>query len=321
LISNNFEGIRMKSLIGLALFCLITLALPPARAGAAKPGRTSRRQSIENMRKEICNSGFVGGQAAAHCPRAGNDAETLIERAVKGSWRSAKNKARDRYRHPLNTLEFFGLKPDMTAIELYPEGGWYTAILAPVLRNHGQLIEAGFSSHSKSAFQQQMAHALTKKFKAHPKIYGKVKRVRFSPPAHHKLGPAGSADMVLTFRNLHNWMSAGVLNDVFKSVYTVLRPGGIFGIVEHRAKPGANPQQSAKRGRMPVAYVMSQVQKVGFDFVARSSINANPKDTKNYPKGVWTLPPTYALGNKNRAKYKAIGESDRMTLKFIKPRK
>ena len=157
------------------------------------------------------------------------------------------------------------------------------------------------------------------KLKAAPAVYGKVKAVDFAPPSKMDIGPEGSADMVLTFRNLHNWQGRGQLDKVFQAAFKVLKHGGVFGVVEHRAASGKTVDETFKSGYMPVDYVIQEAEKVGFKLAGQSEINANPKDSKDYPHGVWTLPPTYTLGDTDRAKYAAIGESDRMTLKFVKP--
>lgn len=245
------------------------------------------------------------------------EADQAISQALKGSWREPANVARDKYRHPRETLEFFGLKPDMTVIELWPGGGWYTEILAPVLRDHGRLIAASVPTHGDSESDTAVKYAA--KLAADPAVYGKVKVIDFLPPRQLGLGPDGSADMVVTFRNLHNWQAAGGIAPVFQSAFKVLKHGGIFGIEEHRAAPGKNVNETFDSGYMPVDYVIQEAQQAGFKLVGQSEINANPKDTKDYPHGVWTLPPTYRLGDTDRAKYAAIGESDRMTLKFVKP--
>lgn len=267
---------------------------------------------------------IVAIAASLACPAAfgagAQDTDQALRAAIAGPQRTPEKAARDRYRHPRRTLEFFGIRPDMTVVELLPEGGWYTEILAPFLHDRGHLVEAGFPLDSQSSGRARAAANLTRQLASDPGVYGNVKRVFFDPPSKAKLGPPGSADMVLTFRNLHNWQSAGVLKQVFESAYAVLKPGGIFGVTEHRAKPDeTDPAKTAKRGRMPPAYVIKLAKKVGFELSGQSEINANPKDTKDYPKGVWTLPPTYRLGDKDHARYAAIGESDRMTLRFVKP--
>jgi len=240
-----------------------------------------------------------------------------LTQAMKGSWREPANAARDQYRHPRETLEFFGLKPDMTVVQLWPGTGWYTEILAPVLKDHGQLIDAPVPARGESESDNTVRYLA--KLKADPAVYGKVKVVDFSPPAKMDLGPEGSADMVLTFRNLHNWQGRGQLDHVFQEAFKVLKHGGVFGVVEHRATAGKTVDQTFETGYMPVDYVIQEAEKAGFKLAGQSEINANPKDDHDHPKGVWSLPPTYALGDKDRAKYAAIGESDRMTLKFVKP--
>lgn len=205
----------------------------------------------------------------------------------------------------------------MTVVQLWPGTGWYTEILAPVLRDHGQLIDAVVPAKGDSESDGTVKYLA--KLKANPEVYGKVKVVDFSPPAKMDLGPDGSADMVLTFRNLHNWQSRGQLENVFQAAFKVLKHGGVLGVVEHRAVAGKSVQQVFKTGYMPVDYVIQQAEKAGFKLAGQSEINANPNDTKDYPDGVWTLPPTYAEGNKDHVKYQTIGESDRMTLKFVKP--
>ena len=248
---------------------------------------------------------------------AAEDTDTALTTALKGSWREPANVARDQYRHPRETLEFFGLKPDMTVVQLWPGGGWYTEILAPVLKDHGQLIDAAVPPRGYG--ESDTTAVYLDKLKADTAVYGKVKVVDFAPPEKMDLGPAGSADMVLTFRNLHNWQARGELDNVFQAAFKVLKHGGVFGVVEHRAAVGKTVDQTFKFGYMPVDYVIQEAGKAGFKLAGQSEINANPKDTKDYPKGVWTLPPTYTLGDKDHDKYAAIGESDRMTLKFVKP--
>jgi len=240
-----------------------------------------------------------------------------LDQALQGSWRDSANVARDQYRHPKQTLEFFDLTPKMTVVQLWPGTGWYTQILAPVLRDRGQLIDAVVPDKGDPESDGTVKYLAM--LKRNPEIYGKVKVVDFSPPAKTDLGPDGSADMVLTFRNLHNWQGRGQLDNVFQAVFKVLKHGGVLGVVEHRAMAGKSVTQVFKTGYMPVDYVIQEAEKAGFKLVGQSEINANPKDTKDHPRGVWTLPPTYAEGDADHAKYQAIGESDRMTLKFVKP--
>ncbi|MEH2011744.1 class I SAM-dependent methyltransferase [Nostoc sp.] len=243
------------------------------------------------------------------------DHTTTLQTVLTSSHRSATNRDRDKYRHPAQTLEFFGLRSNMTVVELWPGGGWYTEILAPFLQQKGQFIVTNFApSTSKQAlaFQQKLADE--------PKIFGKVKVVEINPPNELTLAPDNSVDMILTFRNIHNWVKAGYAEQVYAAAYKALKPGGILGVEEHRAKPGISLQESIKTGYMSVDGVITAVEKAGFKLVGKSEINANPKDTKDYPGGVWTLPPTLSQGQKDRQRFLAIGESDRMTLKFVKPK-
>jgi predicted methyltransferase len=247
---------------------------------------------------------------------SGTDA--ALSQALKGSWRDPANAARDQYRHPRETLEFFGLKPDMTVIQLWPGGnGWYTEILAPVLSAHGQLIDAAVPP--KNYVESDGTVKYLAKLKANPQVYGKMKVIDFVPPDKMDLGPEGSADMVLTFRNAHNWEGDHQLLAVFQAAFKVLKHGGVLGLTDHRAAAGKTVAETFKSGYMPTDYIIQVAEKAGFKLAGQSEVNANPKDTKDYPKGVWTLPPTYTLGDQDRAKYAAIGESDRMTLKFVKP--
>jgi predicted methyltransferase len=242
------------------------------------------------------------------------DGTTTLQTILSSTHRSRANRDRDKYRHPAETLNFFGLRPNMTVVELWPGGGWYTEILAPFLASKGQLIVTNFApstSNTALAFQQKLA--------ANPQVFGKVKVVEINPPNKLTLAPDNSVDMVVTFRNIHNWVSAGYAEQVYAAAYKALKPGGILGVEEHRGKVGISVSDSIKTGYMSEDAVITAVEKVGFKLVGKSEINANPKDTKDYPGGVWVLPPTLRQGQKDRQRFLAIGESDRMTLKFIKP--
>lgn len=247
-------------------------------------------------------------------------ADAPLRHAVDGSWRSPANRARDRYRHPAQTLEFFGLRPDMTVIEVSPGGGWYTEILAPVLHDRGHLVEAAPPLEASNPFMHRMATALQSKLKADPAVYGNVKTIPFAPPGQVTLGPPDSADMVLTFRNLHDWLnnSPATLAAVFQAAYQVLKPGGVFGVTEHRARPYENAVDvSHALHRIPEDYVIALALKTGFQLAGVSQVNANPKDAESV--NVHRLPPDLAGPADEHAKMRAIGESDRMTLKFVKP--
>ena len=246
-------------------------------------------------------------------------ADSLIDQAMVGDHRAQANKARDKYRHPKETLLFFGLRPEMTVVEISPGRGWYTEILAPLLRDRGQYYVAvsAITEKSPDALRQNDAD-YRGMLAAAPAVYGKVNLSVISPGAL-KLAPQGSADMVLTFRNVHNWAKAGTADAMFKAFHDALKAGGTLGVVEHRAKPDAPFQQQIDTGYMTETYVVETAEKAGFRLVNKSEINANPRDSKDYPGGVWTLPPTLRYGDQDRDKYMAIGESDRMTLKFVKP--
>jgi predicted methyltransferase len=241
-----------------------------------------------------------------------------IDAVLAGSWRSQKNKARDQYRHPKQTLAFFGATPGIDLIEITPGGGWYAEILAPLLEGAGQYTAAIITPKQKSGEAAQDKDALSKKFAADPAHYGKAKVIQFDLKSPH-LGPDNSADMVLTFRNVHNWVGAGAAADMFKAFYSVLKPGGVLGVVDHRAPAGADMDKIKNSGYLPEAFVIKLATDAGFTLAAKSEINANPKDTTEHPEGVWTLPPSLQLGEKDKDKYLAIGESDRMTLRFVKP--
>jgi len=241
-----------------------------------------------------------------------------IDDAVNSNYRSTDNKARDQYRHPSETLEFFGLQPNMTVVEIWPSAGWYTEILAPYLATKGHYIAA--VSRSTSSENQGLNKKYAHWMKENPSIAATIKTTDFNPPSQVDIAPPGSADMVLTFRNLHNWMGKHGEKAAFKAFFKALKPGGVLGFEEHRASP-ISEDTSGKSGYVSEAYVIDLAKKAGFKLADKSDINANPKDTKNYPEGVWTLPPTLKLGDKDRDKYLAIGESDRMTLRFVKPRK
>jgi predicted methyltransferase len=244
----------------------------------------------------------------------------LIDRALAGAHRADANRARDVYRHPRETLLAFGLKPDMAVVEIWPGGGWYTEVLAPVMRGRGTLYAAHFYVDEKSPrYMGPARDNFRKKLVADPAIYDQVRVTAFDAPNQVNIAPAGSADMVLTFRNVHNWTAAKSDAVAFRAFYAALKPGGILGVVEHRAKEGTSFEEMIKSGYMTEAYVISLAEKAGFRLAGKSEVNANPKDNKDHPRGVWTLPPTYRLGDQDRAKYAAIGESDRMTLKFVKP--
>jgi predicted methyltransferase len=243
---------------------------------------------------------------------------TRLDGVLAGSWRSDVNKARDQYRHPKQTLEFFGLKPGMHLIEITPGAGWYAEILAPLMKNDGSYTAAITQPKDAQGEAAQDKSALEKMFAADSAQYGAAKVVLYDPKAP-VFGAPGSADRVLTFRNAHNWVMGDYAPGMFKAFFDVLKPGGVLGVVDHRAAPGADLAKIRNSGYLPEDYVIKLAADAGFKLDAKSEINANPKDDRDHPKGVWTLPPTLALKDVDRDKYLAIGESDRMTLRFVKP--
>ncbi|MBL4851982.1 MAG: class I SAM-dependent methyltransferase [Gammaproteobacteria bacterium] len=250
---------------------------------------------------------------------AETETKATLTTILAGEHRLDANKARDKYRHPLETLSFFDIKNDMTVVEISPGGGWYTEILAPLLKDKGIFYAAGFDPDSSIEYFQKNAKYFEEKMKSN-EVYSKVNITVLAPPEKTVIAPPGSVDRVLTFRNIHNWMSGGYVDDVYKAIYTALKPGGILGVVEHRGNPKIQQDLKAVSGYVNQDYAIKLAEKSGFKFVGSSEINANPKDTKDHPKGVWTLPPSLKLQDKDRDQYLAIGESDRFTLKFIKPK-
>lgn len=273
---------------------------------------------------------LAGAAALAGCG-PGVARPRTIEAAVAGSWRPAADKARDKWRHPAETLKFLGLKPGDTVVEFWPGAGWYSDILAPFLAaTHGKLYAAHMQlaepPQAGEAAARQVLEAYRARYVKGPRLYGKVELTAFGRTSG-PVAPAGSADLVLFFRNLHNWMAGGIAEKAFRDAFLALKPGGVLGVVEHRAAPGGVPDLLAQSGYVDQAYATRLGQEAGFRLAAASEINANPKDDRRHPFGVWTLPPvrrSSPLGQPadpafDHAPYDAIGESDRMTLKFVKP--
>ena len=242
-----------------------------------------------------------------------------LQMSIAGMHRSEKNKARDKYRNPAATLEFLGVKPESTVVELWPGGGWYAEILAPYLKVKGTYYAAGYGLDTGSEYRTKGHNGLLKKFADTPDVYAHAKVTVLNPPNQTLIAPSNSADFVLTFRNVHNWTMSELDSDVFVSAFRALKPGGVFGVIEHRAAETMDAIEQAKTGYVSEAYVIELAEKSGFKLAGRSEVNANSKDTKDYEEGVWTLPPSLRLKEIDQDKYLAIGESDRMTLKFVKP--
>lgn len=256
--------------------------------------------------------------AAAQAP-AGVDAAKL-QASLDGAWRNPKFTPRDVYRHPRETLTFFNIAPSQTVIEITPGAGWYSEILAPYLKDNGRYVAAVWDDAiaGQPKYRYDLNKALREKFVANAGVYG-TPDVRVFDPKAPVFGAPGSADTVLTFRNAHNWVDDGNAEAYFKAFFDVLKPGGTLGVVDHRAKAGTDLETMKKSGYLTQALVVQLAQGAGFVLDASSEVNANPKDTTDHPNGVWTLPPVNRHDAKDDAKYQAIGESDRMTLRFRKP--
>ena len=304
----------------------------PERAPPPPPSMWSGSQAAQepppdNLRRSADATTDAGDARALDVERfaVATDAASFARKldAVLASPHRAESRARDVHRHPKETLEFFGLAPGMRVVEITPGAGWYTEVLGPLMRGNGTLVVAIWDDAIKE--QPRYRYSVLRQFKSklatRPDLYSEVVIEPFTPPGDTSLGEPGSADMVLTFRNVHNWIGDDSIDAVFKGAYDVLKPGGVFGVVEHRADPGKPAAESYKSGYLSEDEVVAFATKAGFELAAKSEVNANPKDTKDYEKGVWTLPPTLTLGDVDRAKYVAIGESDRMTLRFVKPAK
>ena len=260
-------------------------------------------------------------------PAAASTRPDTLQASVDGAWRKPEDRKRDPWRHPVQTLDFFGVKPGATVVELWPGGGWYTDILAPFLAaTGGKLYEAQFQPSPDDPAAQQVLDGFKAHFLAQPILYGKPEISAFGPTSKD-LCPAGSADVVLFLRTFHNWMGAGLAEKVLRDSLAALKPGGVLGVEEHRAPDGAAQDPMASTGYVQQRYVVKLAQEAGFRLEAASEINANPKDTHDHPFGVWTLPPTRRSSPRGQpdnrafdhARYDAIGESDRMTLRFRKP--
>ncbi|MCY4358667.1 MAG: methyltransferase [Gammaproteobacteria bacterium] len=264
---------------------------------------------------------FMGAVLAWQLNFADNNSADLatLENLIVGEHRSEANIARNHYRHPVETLNFFGLQPDMTVIEILPSRGWYTEIIAPYVRDQGKYYAAHFSPNATTSYMPPNLRNFEEKISNDPNLYGRITVRHLNPPHEVVIAPPNSADMALTFRNVHNWIMAGQEHEFFAAFYAALKPGGILGVVEHRALADAGMDVMETSGYVTEDYVKEVAAAAGFEFVESSEINANPEDPTVHPAGVWTLPPNYRLEEEDRAKYAAIGESDRMTLKFIKP--
>ncbi len=247
-----------------------------------------------------------------------NDIADKLDNVIAGTHRAPTNVTRNIYRHPKETLLFFDLQPNMTVLEILPGLGWYTEILAPLLMDSGKLTAASFGDQHQTKYLRNLHIKFMKKINADPNTYGNMTVIPFEQSGYLTEVADESQDMVVTFRNTHNWIRFGGVKEVYAAFNRVLKPGGVLGVVQHRAKAGDDHRSSAKRGYVPEKYLIKLAESNGFELVKKSEINANPADVKDYPEGVWSLPPSLREEDKNREKYMTIGESDRMTMKFIK---
>ena len=258
-------------------------------------------------------------EAKAVASKAYATPKAALDAVLAAKYRKPANVARDQFRHPRETLTFFGWKPTMSVLEYGPGEGWYTELLAPALATKGKLFvnttDAKGPAEARSTFYAQR---LQRFLETSPEAYGKVESIVIADSNKPALNLKESLDMVLVIRGMHGWMRQKLTTAWLSEIHTALKPNGIFGVVAHRAKPEAAPEDAVKTGYLPEAWVIAQVEAAGFKLAGKSEINANAKDTKDYPEGVWTLPPSFELKDKDHDKYAAIGESDRMTLKFVK---
>ena len=273
------------------------------------------------LRRPLFCLSLLVALGTAGCATTGERLATAnaLERILESPARPEADRARDVYRHPEQTLLFFGVRPNMTVVEISPEGGWYTRILAPLLHDHGRYLAASRPLQVGNAGSERAYKAYQDLLASDPAGLGRVEIVPFAP-GQAAIAPPNTVDMILTFRNLHNWMARDAAAAAFADMYRALKPGGVLGVVEHRGNASVPQDPKAASGYVNQSHAVRLIEAAGFRLVGVSEINANPRDTKDYPAGVWTLPPMFAEGDKDRARYQAIGESDRFTLKFVKPR-
>jgi predicted methyltransferase len=300
----GIEEIRILKPIAAATLCLAALALTACGPRSAPASATTA--------------------TAAEAP--GAPKKGTLQWAVAGDWRIPEEKERDAARHPAETLEFFGIRPTDTVVEVWPGGGWYTAILAPYLKQGGGKLIAAEIDPAQSAEAKRDVDAFTAAFIARPQVFGDI-QLSVAGKDSKGVAPDGTADAVLTFRNIHNWMAGGYAEKMFADLYRALKPGGVLGVVEHRLPSRQDQDLMARSGYVSQAYVIQLAEAAGFKFEAESEISANPSDKADHPLGVWMLPPnmrapapgTPEARTYDPAAYRAIGESDRMTLRFRKP--
>lgn len=301
-------------------------AQPPRVQDGPEQGDIARGfRRFGAMRRVLAGIALSSGLHAIATPAAAQVVADFAAQVVAdfaallpANHRSAENVARDLHRHPAETLAFFGVRPGSTVVEILPGSrGYYLEILAPFLRERGVYIAAGRDESAPAPYLADHRRLL-ERLAADPERFGKVRVTRFNADLHD-IAPPGTADFVLTFRNLHNWLERGEAEAALRAFHRALKPGGVLGVVDHRGRTDLSQQAQMKSGYVREDEAIALIERAGFRLAARSEINANPRDTKDHPEGVWTLPPSFRLKERDRAKYEAIGESDRFTLRFIKP--
>src|SRR6185503_2248471 len=303
--SRGFGSGKTSVVIDLVIFC----------GGPMRFLSKTNNQGVRGVARLLI-AGLVSLAAFAYGVARAEE-QSGLARWVAAPHRSAGNVARDSFRHPLETLVFFGIKENSAVVEILPgSGGYYMEILAPYLKSRGSYIAA---NRDEAAAPQYLAdhQRLLARLKAEPALYEKVVVTKFNVDKH-EIASAGSADFVLTFRNLHNWVERSEIDSALRAFHRALKPGGVLGVVDHRGRTDLSQEAQMKSGYVRQDFAVALIEKAGFKLAGASEVNANPKDTKDYPEGVWTLPPSYRLKDKDRAKYQAIGESDRFTVKFVK---
>ena len=296
----------MRPVLLVALLPLALAACAPTDSDADAPAATS--PAVETASEAALPAETVAVDAAA------------FDAVVNGTWRTPEFAERDRYRNPAETLAFFGLQPDHTVVEITPGGGWYAEILAPYVREHGQYVAAMVDPEAlpedRRGYPTRSLAGLEERFAAGPEQFDRAVTVRYDPAAP-SFGEPGSADMVVTFRNVHNWLGSGQAEGMFQGFFDVLKPGGVLGVIDHRAADGMADYDDS--GYVGQDRMIALAEGAGLRLDASSEINANPADTRDHPNGVWTLPPSNNHEDADAARYAEIGESDRMTLRFVKP--
>ena len=289
------------------------------KAEQAKRLQEDRAEWESDSKKEAARwTPEMRAEVKALADKAYPSGKAAIQAMLKGKHRRPDNAGRDKYRHPVETLEFFGFKPTMTVLDFGPGEGWYTELLAPSLAKGGKYMATNNDPNGPADQRSTFYGQIFKGFvDGVPEAYGKVETVVIDGKAP-KLPQEGTVDLIILMREAHGMVNAGTLNGWLAEMNKALKPKGVLGIEQHRAPADANPTESSKKGYLPEKWLIEQVEAAGFKLAAKSEINANPKDTKDYEGGVWTLPPSLAKKDKDRDKYLAIGESDRMTLKFVK---